>query len=201
MATNVEGGRPSNYLAANLAAIRRRRGVTVRRLSSQLADLGVTLLPSGITKIEQGARRVDVDELVALAVALNVSPTRLVLPDTAEPDDDVRLTPELTAGALDAWRWFEGDDALPRPGAPEVEHAGRSHRRIEPNDSYAYRQERPDLLRRREEHPLVRAVARLAHAAQWAYAGDAESTAWAREELARVDAELAALERSGGERG
>lgn len=50
----------------------------MRALSQRLSELGHPLLPSGITKIEQGKRGVDVDDLVALARALEVRPEQLL---------------------------------------------------------------------------------------------------------------------------
>jgi transcriptional regulator with XRE-family HTH domain len=72
-------GPVGQQVAANVKASRGRRGMSVRDLSRRLTELGRPILPSGITKIEQGARRVDVDDLNALAAALGVSPTRLLL--------------------------------------------------------------------------------------------------------------------------
>lgn len=75
-------------VAENLKRLRGR--VPVRELSARLEALGRPILPSGITKIEQGSRRVDVDDLVALAQALEVSPMRLLLPaagDLAELEE------------------------------------------------------------------------------------------------------------------
>jgi transcriptional regulator with XRE-family HTH domain len=50
----------------------------VQELSERLAALGRPILPSGLSKIEQGTRRVDVDDLVALADALETVPSRLL---------------------------------------------------------------------------------------------------------------------------
>jgi transcriptional regulator with XRE-family HTH domain len=44
----------------------------------RLAALGRPILPSGLSKIEQSTRRVDVDDLVALADALRTVPSRLL---------------------------------------------------------------------------------------------------------------------------
>lgn len=110
----------------------------MRELSARLSKLGRPILPSGITKIEQGSRRVDVDDLVALAVALKVTPTRLLLgpPPTDGPDDPaheeawewvdwedsqgnkrapfplIRLAPELALEPWDAWPWALGETPL-----------------------------------------------------------------------------------------
>lgn len=123
-------------MAKEVARLRGR--TTVRELSARLAKLGRPILPSGITKIEQGTRRVDVDDLVALAAVLKVTPTRLLLgpPPSAEGDDpahedvwewhpwtdaegnerspipSLRLLPELAMEPWEAWMWATGDLAL-----------------------------------------------------------------------------------------
>lgn len=148
---------PQAAVARNLAAVRHRRRLSVRALSDRLAELGVRLLPSGITKIEQGgarerdvnvtrSRSVDVNELVALAIALNVSPTRLLLPDGAA-DDWVQLTPAVRVQAWEAWEWMTDHAALPAgPGAAS------------PDSAREYRDERPGWLRDMFEHPVYRSI-------------------------------------------
>jgi len=56
---------------------------------------------SGISKAELGRRRVDVDDLVALAVLLNVTPNRL-LPADAD-DKAIKLAPGGASSAWNAW--------------------------------------------------------------------------------------------------
>lgn len=67
-------------VAKNVKALRGR--VPVRELSEQLGAIGRPMLPSAITKIETGQRRVDVDDLVALAEVLDVAPQRLLVEGT-----------------------------------------------------------------------------------------------------------------------
>ncbi len=137
-------------VAANLKAVRRRRGLTVRQLSERLKELGAPILPSGITKIEQGDRRVDVNDLMALAAALNVSPARLLLPDVGERDL-IQITPNLPPQELwIAWDWMEGGSPLAYDGQTLTKEA-----------ALAYGDERPAWMRVREQHPLVRAQRHL----------------------------------------
>lgn len=103
----------SERIAHNVAELRTGRGMTLRDLSIRMGELGRPTLPSGIMKIEDGSRRVDVDDLVALALALNVTPNRLLLPPEAGTDKGVDLTPAVTAPTEDAaWRWAVGEYAL-----------------------------------------------------------------------------------------
>jgi transcriptional regulator with XRE-family HTH domain len=80
--------------------------------------LGVPIHASAVSKIEQRERRVDVDDLVALAVALDTTPNRLLLPGTASEADEVELTPEARVSAIDAWRWATGESPLPIDALP-----------------------------------------------------------------------------------
>lgn len=87
METEAKVGPIGQVVAENVKAYRSRRHFSLRDLSAKLAELGRPILPSGITKIEHGARRVDADDLVALGWALDVSPPRLLLPSGKSTDD------------------------------------------------------------------------------------------------------------------
>jgi transcriptional regulator with XRE-family HTH domain len=80
METDLKVGPVGQAVAENVKAYRSRRRMSLRELSAKLKEQGRPILPSGITKIEHGERRVDADDLVALAIAFNVSPARLLLP-------------------------------------------------------------------------------------------------------------------------
>lgn len=60
--------------------------------------------PSAVTKIEHGNRKVDVGDLVALSVALDVTPNRLLLTDHSD-GRPCALTPQLAVTDRDAWEW------------------------------------------------------------------------------------------------
>lgn len=78
-------------------------------LSRKLAQYGREIPPLGLRRIESGERRVDVDDLAALAVALNVSPLALLL-----PMDDSRVLPadEDAHPSEEIWRWGRGFSPL-----------------------------------------------------------------------------------------
>lgn len=103
-------------VAVNVATLRESRRLSVRGLSARLAELGRPILPSGVTKVEQGRRRVDADDLVALALALDVTPARLLLPPVAG-GEEVTLTPSAVASAATAWAWACGERQLDDPWA------------------------------------------------------------------------------------
>lgn len=110
MGTLQEPGPTGLRVAANIKALREAQGISLRALAARLAELGRPIITSGIHKIETGQRRVDADELVALALALDVSPNRLLLPPEASTERGVDLTPEVTIPTEDAaWRWACGE--------------------------------------------------------------------------------------------
>lgn len=83
----------------------------MRELSHRLGQIGQPILPSGITKIETGARRVNVDDLVALAIVLRVVPNRILL-DPAADDELISLTPTVNVPRRRAWNWVTGERPL-----------------------------------------------------------------------------------------
>lgn len=139
----VERGAIGDAVARNVRAVRDRRGLTQQQLSAALGELGRPLLPSAIAKVEAGERRVDVDDLVALAAALNVSVGRLLMPPVDE-DDEVTVTPNKTVAGWAFWQWLEGAYALPDDVAGT----------LDPARDVAYQDERPMWVRLFERHPL-----------------------------------------------
>ena len=74
-----EYGAASQRVARNVRRIRQHRDMTAAALSARLAEIGHPIVDTGILKIEHGDRRVDVDDLMALAEALGVEPAALLL--------------------------------------------------------------------------------------------------------------------------
>lgn len=71
-------GATHRCLARNLVQLRYVQRISTTRLSEMLRERGHVIHASAITRIETGGRRVDVDDLAALAVALGVTPQRLM---------------------------------------------------------------------------------------------------------------------------
>src|SRR5450631_4458968 len=108
MAGRVRGAGPSSErVAANLRRIRREREITTAALAKRLAALGHPIADTGITKIEKGMRGVDVDDLTALAVALEVTPNLLLLPemDAAAVNASYMVTPGTPNTSRQMWAW------------------------------------------------------------------------------------------------
>lgn len=102
-------------MAANLRNLRdRRRGLSVYELARLLEEEGAPIPPSGISRIERSERRVDVDELAALAVVLGVNPSSLLLPRDAERGQLIEVTRKSRQPAWVVWRWADGLLPLPK---------------------------------------------------------------------------------------
>ncbi|MFE5140287.1 helix-turn-helix domain-containing protein [Streptomyces fagopyri] len=119
----IEMGPTARTVAANVRRVREARGMSLRALSQELQTIGRTLSADAINKIENGrleegevgpkqVRRADVDDLVALALALNVSPLTLLLPPKAS-DEPVHLADAVAVTGGTAWSWGEGLRAVP----------------------------------------------------------------------------------------
>lgn len=98
---------------ANIGAIRKQRGMSLRDLSVRLAEAGRPIGDTVLHRQSQGQRRIDSDDLVAFASVFGVTPARLLAPpETAAAQDHpaVRaaralaecLTALVAAGSPDA---------------------------------------------------------------------------------------------------
>ncbi|WP_308217747.1 helix-turn-helix domain-containing protein [Streptantibioticus silvisoli] len=174
MASNaVVSGPTSMCVAKNLERLRKARQLNQKDLSALLKALGRPMLPTVVSKIERGDRRVDVDDLVALALALNVSPLSLLLP-AESGDEPVELTDGFQVTARTAWHWAEGQrtamdwepGAAVALGSPGADPAAAEDA-YERDQEYGRRQAEykalalPEKLRRTADHPAVRLVQQL----------------------------------------
>jgi len=122
----IELASTGRTVAANVKRLREEQRLTLRSLSARLKEMGRPLSADALNKIENGAseeprqiRRVDVDDLVALSVALGVHPAALLLPPTARISGSsgapttVPVTGAGEVPARAAWEWAHGMRALP----------------------------------------------------------------------------------------
>lgn len=98
------------------------------KLAAELAKLGRPIPTLGLRKIESYERRVDADDLVALALALRTSPATLLMPSGGQmrSDDRVAITeagPELEAN--DVWAWLTAQGSID-PAVDYLEFGSRS---------------------------------------------------------------------------
>jgi transcriptional regulator with XRE-family HTH domain len=125
------------------------------------------MLATVISKIERGERRIDVDDLVAFALALNVSPLTLLLPPTAD-GEPVDLTESYTLAASTAWSWAEGRqtamdwDARPIASFDPSADPAISSELYEQEQEFGRRNAeyvalaQPPARRRQADHPAMR---------------------------------------------
>lgn len=109
----VEIGPTGERVAENLTRLRKIRQLSQQDLAERVTALGRELRMSSVSKMEKRQRRVDVDDLVALALALDVHPTALLLPSRVV--DDVRLTEDKTVPGYLARGWMDGYNPLVLP--------------------------------------------------------------------------------------
>lgn len=93
-------------LADNVKAIRERLPLTTEQLAERITRLGRPMRANTITKIEKGQRRVDIDDAMALAIALRVNLSTLVLPYSTK--GSAQLTETTTVSTVGAWDWADG---------------------------------------------------------------------------------------------
>jgi len=107
----IELGPTGKTVATNVRRLR--AGREYKWLSEQLRALGRDITPLAVRRIEDSERRVDADDLVALAVALEVSPVTLLMPVHEDDKTLVTLTGvEQPVTARAAWHWLNGQDPI-----------------------------------------------------------------------------------------
>lgn len=99
----VQRGPTAETVSANVKRLRESQNLGLRALASKLANTGRPLTHTALDKIERGTRRVDVDDLMALAGALGVSPLRLLMPFTDNGFEEVRATGRASEPAHLLW--------------------------------------------------------------------------------------------------
>lgn len=149
----VKKGDIAEAVAKNVTALRGKRRLSQQALAALMGELGRPMQSSAIAKIEKGDRRVDVDDLVALAVALNVAPARLLLPDL-DVDEPVQVTPTRAVPSYAAWQWATGQHSL-LSAEHDLNDPGIQKQELE------FAAERPVWLLSVEQHSLHRAVKHL----------------------------------------
>src|ERR1700736_1212444 len=93
MGTNaVQRDATAETVSANVKRLRLEQNLGLRGLSKRLGEVGRPLGHSAVDQIEKGTRRVDVDDLMALALAFNVSPATLLMPKTSRAEEKRSIT-------------------------------------------------------------------------------------------------------------
>lgn len=103
----IELGPTGRTVAENVKRVRDGRSLNYADLSRKLVQLGRAISPLAVRRIEDGSRRVDVDDLMALAVALGVPPNSLLLPH-ADPSPETSGTGVGAVEFREVWAWANG---------------------------------------------------------------------------------------------
>lgn len=124
--TSAEARSIADQVGMNLAERRSARGMSLRELSALLDQIDCPVNPDGLNRIEKGRRKVTADELVALAIALRVTPNRLLLPADDTENEEIALTPSVVLTSGMAWHWADGRGLPARlVGAVKPDAVGR----------------------------------------------------------------------------
>ncbi|WP_185909603.1 helix-turn-helix domain-containing protein [Streptomyces sp. WAC01280] len=143
----VEVGVTGKTVAANLARLRKARGLSTRQMAAELERMGRPVSASGVTRMEKGDRHVTSDDLAALAILFGVSPSALLLPLDDNPASTVEITGAGARPADKAWDWVDGKRPLFVRWEHESEDIGDFHRLS-----------RPPRRRRHEQLEYIREV-------------------------------------------
>lgn len=123
---------PSEIVAKQVRAARRRRDLNRQQLAEKCRSIGAPKLTlAALTNIETGRpdsegrrrREITVEELLALAYALDVNPVDLMVPGDAADDDPYDVTPEVTASSAATRDWISGLGFLTSKGAADLARA------------------------------------------------------------------------------
>lgn len=117
---DLSGGPTAEAVRRNVRELRETIGLTYAELSRRLDAKGHSLAVLALRRIEDGERRITVDDLCALASVLGVSPNALLHPARLVRHADDAWSRELNlatgvrnANVLDVATWLIGLDALP----------------------------------------------------------------------------------------
>jgi transcriptional regulator with XRE-family HTH domain len=121
-----DAGSAARLVAANLRRVRQERGLSYAELARKLAAIGHPVADTALLKTEKGDRRASVDDLAALAVALEVTPNRLLLPAVGDAPEGDDLPPWGKEAPLSLWAWATGEVPLGRaPASAATERRDR----------------------------------------------------------------------------
>lgn len=130
MATRrVELGPTGHTVRENVARYRRALGLTLRDVAERLSEAGRPLAHTSVSDIENGSRRVDVDDLLALAFVLEVNPHALLMPPLDVKDGKPGVATVTGLGEVDGeslWEWADGARPLHNPDEDPRAFTGRT---------------------------------------------------------------------------
>lgn len=106
----ITEGATGSVVRENIKRIREERDMSWAQMSRFLERAGRPIAALGLRRIEDGSRRVDVDDLMAIAVVLDVTPNDLLLPRAGSGTADIT---GMTGRDVDLlWAWAGGRTQL-----------------------------------------------------------------------------------------
>lgn len=107
-----EKGPTSRVTARNVRRVRNARQLDLKGLSEALDQVGWPMSVAALSRLENGERRVDVDDVIALSVALNVSPLAILLPEDGEEHSEIGTGMPDRVRLDEVWAWGRGETNL-----------------------------------------------------------------------------------------
>lgn len=106
---------------------RERQNLNLAALARRVTALGRPMSTLAVQRIEEGARRVDVDDLIALALALDIAPIALLAPAGDSGDETFAVADDQPAAPLELiWPWMRGEKTRDPFGGDDHDFARRS---------------------------------------------------------------------------
>lgn len=105
-------GPTGDTVRAQVTAFRERQHLTYAELSRRLESVGRPISTLALRRIEAGARRVDSDDLVALALVLGATPNSLLMNPEEGVDEPLSMVRMTALGELPGpmcWDWLTGE--------------------------------------------------------------------------------------------
>jgi transcriptional regulator with XRE-family HTH domain len=101
----------SDVFRARMKTVRCSRGWTQAQLTKRLADAGAMIGSKGaVAKIENGTRKVLLDDAIQIAAALDIALVRLLIP--LDRNAEVDLSPTQQVTSKDLRQWIAGSQPL-----------------------------------------------------------------------------------------
>lgn len=101
----------SRAFGREVSAVRTARQWRQVDLAERLTAFGVPTSQVAVSRVESGGQGgISIDDVMAYALALGVSPIRLLMP--REGDDEVQITPTVTLDGRSARTWMRGQAPL-----------------------------------------------------------------------------------------
>lgn len=122
-ANEVDPGPAMRHVVDNVKRLRGELRLSQAQLSELLTEVGRPIRATGLHRLETGKRRVDADDLVALALAFGVSPITLLMPPVEGGEDEVALTETVSAEAQAVWNWLTARRPLNIPDDEDRSYA------------------------------------------------------------------------------